>query len=111
MICPTCHGEGSYWNALLGEKRPCPDCIGGIASCCDAAGGLTPVFVCAACGAMQQHRMIKCEQCGEPLVFPKFEDDPYRDDAFLERPCDLCGKLYRGPAVYCSLKCALDDAA
>lgn len=127
---------------------PCETCGGGgTASCCDTAGSAEPVFVCAACGAVQQHRMIKCEQCGEPLVFPKFAerapsftcprcgaesfnpndirerycghchafvDDPpasYRDDTFPERLCDRCSQLYRGPAVYCSLKCALDDAA
>lgn len=36
--------------------------------------------------------------------------DAYRDDRFPERACDRCGKLYRGPAVYCSLTCALADA-
>jgi hypothetical protein len=34
----------------------------------------------------------------------------YRDDAYPERQCDYCGRLYRGPAVYCSLDCALADA-
>jgi hypothetical protein len=34
----------------------------------------------------------------------------YRDETFPERACDKCGKLYRGPAVYCSLTCALADA-
>lgn len=34
----------------------------------------------------------------------------YRDDAFPERPCDRCGQPYRGPAVYCSLTCAMLDA-
>lgn len=51
MICPTCHGAGrieaTYQLSTLidGISRrsnyvlaPCPDCIGGIASCCDAAG-------------------------------------------------------------------------
>ena len=35
---------------------------------------------------------------------------PYVDNRFSERPCDRCGKPYRGPAVYCSLTCALADA-
>jgi hypothetical protein len=26
MTCPTCHGTRKYWNALLGEDRPCVDC-------------------------------------------------------------------------------------
>ena len=34
----------------------------------------------------------------------------YRDARRDERACDHCGKLYRGPAVYCSLKCAQADA-
>jgi hypothetical protein len=34
----------------------------------------------------------------------------YRDDACDERPCDYCGTIYRGPAVYCRLACALADA-
>jgi predicted amidophosphoribosyltransferase len=25
---------------------------------------------CAACGANQDHNLIRCEQCGKPLVFP-----------------------------------------
>jgi hypothetical protein len=36
--------------------------------------------------------------------------DAYRDDTFEPRECDKCGKLYRGPAVYCSLTCAVSDA-
>lgn len=36
--------------------------------------------------------------------------DAYRDDTLEPRECDKCGKLYRGPAVYCSLTCALSDA-
>lgn len=34
----------------------------------------------------------------------------YRDDTFPGRCCDYCGQSYRGPAVYCSLECALADA-
>lgn len=34
----------------------------------------------------------------------------YVDESCEERPCDRCGKSYRGPAVYCSLECALADA-
>jgi hypothetical protein len=34
----------------------------------------------------------------------------YRDSSFNERECDHCGERYRGPAVYCSLTCALADA-
>jgi len=44
MICPECHGTGikREWLSLMGgclwRDIPCPECIGGIASCCDAAG-------------------------------------------------------------------------
>jgi hypothetical protein len=31
----------------------------------------------------------------------------YRNENYRERNCDNCGKPYRGPAVYCSLECAL----
>lgn len=155
MICPTCRGRGFIPAGVerdddLVEMKPCPECTGGIASCCDAAGsrynknvisrpigsftcprcGATsfnpndirerycgrcrqwadgPQFFCAGCGAVQQHRMIMCEQCGKPLVFPRMSNR-YRDDTFPERLCDGCGQLYRGPAVYCSLECAVDDA-
>lgn len=34
----------------------------------------------------------------------------YRDDSYAERGCDNCKRLYRGPAVYCSLECAIADA-
>lgn len=34
----------------------------------------------------------------------------YHDDTQPERGCDHCAKTYRGPAVYCSLRCALADA-
>lgn len=37
-------------------------------------------------------------------------DDPYTDPAYTSRPCDRCGKWYRGPAVYCSRECAIEDA-
>jgi hypothetical protein len=37
-------------------------------------------------------------------------DDPYRNDFYAPRDCDYCGRSYRGPAVYCSLKCAIADS-
>jgi hypothetical protein len=36
--------------------------------------------------------------------------DPYRDDSFPPRQCDFCEETYQGPAVYCSLECAIKDA-
>jgi hypothetical protein len=38
------------------------------------------------------------------------ERGAYHDETCAERACDRCGKLYRGPAVYCRLTCALADA-
>jgi hypothetical protein len=55
------------------------------------------------------------------VLYPALEGDTkalqraeaaYRDDSYPERLCDRtgCGKLYRGPAVYCCLTCALAAA-
>lgn len=40
----------------------------------------------------------------------EFARKAYENDAYPTRQCDHCGKPYRGPAVYCSLACALADA-
>jgi hypothetical protein len=55
MICETCHGKHGWWVNLAGRRidvlletdlpvtwRECPDCIGGIASCCDGGGSVQP---------------------------------------------------------------------
>ena len=34
------------------------------------------IHACAACGAVQKHRLIRCEQCGKPLVFPHVNQRP-----------------------------------
>lgn len=34
----------------------------------------------------------------------------YIDASYEPRACDRCGCSYRGPAVYCSLECAMADA-
>jgi hypothetical protein len=34
----------------------------------------------------------------------------YRDPSQPERACDHCGQSYRGPALYCCLRCAVADA-
>jgi predicted amidophosphoribosyltransferase len=67
-----------------------------------------PRAACAACAAEQPYGRIVCTECGQPLVFPV--RDPYRDQRFVERACDRCGKAYQGPAVYCSFECAVADA-
>jgi predicted RNA-binding Zn-ribbon protein involved in translation (DUF1610 family) len=40
---------------------------------------------CAACGAEQLHNHIRCEQCGEPLVFPASELKAWRERAEARR--------------------------
>jgi hypothetical protein len=41
VICETCHGTGIEYRRYVvhgvGElaERPCPDCTGGVAHCCD----------------------------------------------------------------------------
>jgi ribosomal protein S27AE len=68
-------------------------------------------FICPRCGAESFNPSDIAERyCGRCHAFV---DDPPAscvDEAFPERPCDRCGKPYRGPAVYCSLTCALADA-
>jgi Zn ribbon nucleic-acid-binding protein len=82
MNCPDCKGRG-YIKLFRHGKMPCLECGGsGITSCCDAAGSCAPERARAG----------------------------YRDEQFPERACDHCGKPYRGPAVYCSLTCAVEDA-
>lgn len=66
---------------MIGDQ-PCPECLGGQVSCCDGAVSLDPI-----------DRAVQS----------------YVDPSFPERQCDYCGKPYRGPAVYCSLICAVDD--
>jgi len=43
-------------------------------------------------------------------VYRKRAEAAYHDNRYEERKCDLCGRLYRGPAVYCSLNCAESDS-
>ncbi len=48
MNCPTCLGSGiPGWIFVASDDgfysyRKCPDCIGGVASCCDTAGSAQP---------------------------------------------------------------------
>ena len=44
------------------------------------------------------------------LILTGLTPSPYVDPSCPERACDRCERLYRGPAVYCSLSCALADA-
>jgi hypothetical protein len=94
MICEACHGLGLLMvivpdkqHGALGTTKPCLECNGsGIASCCDAAGSSDHIG--------DVNKMV----------------DRYRDDAFEPELCHHCGVSYRGPALYCSLTCAIADA-
>jgi hypothetical protein len=51
-----------------------------------------------------------CPEClGGGIVSLSDAAGAYGDATVLERNCDHCGKPYCGPAVYCSLACALAD--
>ena len=41
---------------------------------------------------------------------PRAAVEAYADPTRPPRPCDHCGRSYRGPAAYCCLSCALADA-
>jgi len=119
MICEACHGEGMAAE-VLGYPVVCPECNGsGVASCCDAAGSSSspPSFVCPRCGAesfnandIRERYCGRCHVFVDDLPHKRRAEEAYRDHRFPERLCDHCGKPYRGPAVYCSLECAIADA-
>lgn len=99
FTCPRC-GAASM-NPNDARERYC--------GACHRFAAPEPRAYCHGCGAEQEYGRLRCSECGNPFVFPA-PPDPYQDDRFVERPCDKCGKPYRGPAVYCSLECALEDA-
>jgi hypothetical protein len=91
MICPECRGRG--WTPAGGDgdepdHEPCPYCE-----------GAPPADFYTQAEIERSQRRI-----GALL------ESYYRDDTYEERACDCCSRPYRGPAVYCSLTCALDDA-
>lgn len=68
------------------------------------------------CGTCHGRGLVFCPEClggvaycceGAPPPPPR---ELYEDVSYPARECDHCGKTYRGPAVYCSLECALADA-
>jgi hypothetical protein len=81
MICPSCNGE-----RVVKINTP------------EGRLLLAPCLECMGSGAASC-----CDPAGSA-------DDAYWDVRLEERACDRCGKPYRGPAVYCSLACALEDA-
>jgi hypothetical protein len=111
--------------------------VGDLSACCGAPVlEATPgTLICTACAqkcdvAMPSHAKIEIMLHARSLVdlihkcslalcdWQKHTTDellaPHRaayvDESYPERNCDRCGKPYRGPAVYCSLDCAVQDA-
>jgi hypothetical protein len=75
-------------------------------------------FTCPICRRVSHHPRDRAERycgvCGfvDDVMAPTDRARAaYHDDAMPERTCDNCGQPYRGPAVYCSLGCAIEDAA
>jgi hypothetical protein len=69
------------------------------------------VTILDADGSMDQgERLIRELLPPLPERTTAFARATYRDDSFPARLCDHCGTPYRGPAVYCSLECAVADA-
>ena len=71
MICQTCHGKGFVTDK---DDIPCPDCIGGVASCCDAAGSSALDAIaerCPICGAPWDVHLM----AGDPCILMGDEDD------------------------------------
>lgn len=74
-------------------------------------GTLTYCHICLGEMLEPDENPYPCPHCGAiAIVVGSSDHDPYRDMTFAERGCDHCGQKYQGPAVYCSLECALEDA-
>jgi hypothetical protein len=87
MICPECRGRG--WTAVGS----------------DDGDGETPIEPCRYCGGVTDAEIERSQlRIGSILAAD------YADDSYPKRTCEHCSKLYRGPAVYCSIECAVADA-
>jgi hypothetical protein len=77
----------------------------------DSDQKLFVVTIVDAAGDMDEgERLIRELLLPLPERTTAFARAAYRDDSFPARLCDHCGTSYRGPAVYCSLTCAVADA-
>lgn len=77
MICPTCRGRQfiSQGGADDDEIRhvPCPDCIGGVAYCCDPEPPAS--YICPGCRAVSYNlNDIQERYCGRCHQWA--DDDP-----------------------------------
>jgi hypothetical protein len=103
------------------QASRCPDCA------CKTLrrgprGGLSINVDCTTCGAgfncsgglaslaFTFHAQRLCDPTRPHLASQWRARAAYQDDNYPPRPCDHCRLEYRGPAVYCSLECALADA-
>lgn len=74
-------------------------------------------FVCPICQRRSWHPRDLAERfcavCGfidDALAARRRAEAAYSAPGYPPRRCDRCGQGYVGPAVYCSLTCALADA-
>lgn len=91
MICERCGGLAFLVDHDLKIAAPCPECIGGIASCCDAAGSTSVSFVCPRCGAESWNvNDVANRYCGRCHVFVDDEaidtsDIPEADEEWFKK--------------------------
>lgn len=63
----------------------------------------TPKAKCAGCGAEQPHGQIRCDVCGEPLVFPvsfvcpHCEAESFNVNDIVEGYCGRCHRFAADP--------------
>jgi len=80
-----------------------------------AAGPVVLAHRNSAKGGPDRHRLlqvfgIELPPADEATATRERAARAYFDVGFPDRPCDHCGEVYRGPAVFCSLDCALASA-
>jgi hypothetical protein len=108
LLHPKAHGDGC--QAVLQPGRECTCEAGG-------SGARLEIMLHARSVVELIHKLslAYCDWAADRAGFlyerlNHASSAAYRDDRCAERRCDHCGTSYRGPAVYCSLGCALLDA-
>jgi hypothetical protein len=87
MICPECRGRG--WTPVGS----------------DDGDGETTIEPCRYCDGYSEAEIDRSQRRIGAIL-----ESGYRDLSYPERTCERCSKLYRGPAVYCCIECAVGDA-
>lgn len=91
------------------ETLQCPDCGGKLLR--GSRDGTNRNYTCRSCASkfdligIDWGTFLGAERLGKDEMQAK-----YFDPTYPSRECDFCGENYTGPAVYCSLGCALEDA-